>query len=289
MIFPQRKGIRMFGTIALDIDGTLTADSRSHTMPQRVVDYLTQLAGNGWQLIFITGRTFQAGYKILQPLPFNYYFAVQNGAIILSMPSRQIVAKKYLDASIFAGMDAVCQDEPSDFVVYTGFENQDVCYYRPRKFSTSLLNYLEGRTRNFKETWIPLESYADMPIKNFPSVKCFGLYESALQVANKIKEQLGLYVPLIRDPFDEMYYVVQATHPEITKGQALLDFLKVKGRYGKIIAAGDDNNDVPMLEAADIKIAMANSPQVMLDMADIVAPPATEEGILIALEEAIRR
>ena len=117
----------MQGTIALDIDGTLTADSRLHTMPPRVVKYLSQLVSDGWQLVFITGRTFMSAYRILQPLPFPYYLAVQNGAIILEMPSRRIVGKKYLDRSVFSAMELICRDEPSDFIVYAGYEHNDVC------------------------------------------------------------------------------------------------------------------------------------------------------------------
>lgn len=279
----------MLGTIALDIDGTITADSRLHTMPPRVVKYLADLAKSGWQLIFITGRTFQAGYKILQLLPFPYYLAVQNGAIILEMPSRRIVSKKYLDRSIFSAMDAICKNEPSDFVIYTGFEHQDVCYYRPKHFSQALLAYLEERVRNFKEIWHAVDTFNQMEIDAFPSIKCFGFYESAQNMAQRIEEALQLHVPLIRDPFDESYYVVQATHPEISKGQALLDLLASTSREGKVIAAGDDHNDIPMLAAADIKIAMSTAPKELLQMADIIAPPAVEEGILVALEEAIKR
>ena len=279
----------MYGTIALDIDGTITADSRLHTMPPRVVKYLTELAEKGWHLFFITGRSFSGSHQILKALPFNYYLAVQNGAIILEMPSRRILSKKYLSRSIITSMDIICHENPSDFVICGGIEHQDAFYYRPKRFSAALLTYLEERIRGFKETWFALDSYNEMELNEFPSIKCFGQYDSAMQLVRKIESNLGLHVPLIRDPFDPAYYVVQATHPEISKGQALLDLLAITGRRGKVIAAGDDHNDYSMLAAADIKIAMRTSPDELLKIADIVAPPANEEGILIALEAAIKQ
>ncbi len=279
----------MYGTIALDIDGTITADSRQHTMPPRVVRYLTKLAQEGWQLFFITGRAFGSGYQILKGLPFNYYLAVQNGAIILEMPTQRIISKKYLDRSILCTMDTICHENPSDFVVCSGIEHQDIFYYRPKRFSAPLLSYLEERICSFKEIWRPLDSFHEMQINEFPSIKCFGQYEGALEITRKIEAALGLHVPLIRDPFDESYYVVQATHPEISKGQALHDLLAITGRCGKVIAAGDDHNDYSMLAAADIKIAMHTSPPELLKIADIVAPPANAEGIIIGLEAAIKQ
>lgn len=274
----------MRGTIALDIDGTLTNGDH---LPANVIDYLKSLADNGWRLVFITGRTFQSGYKTLKSLPFNYFFAVQNGAIILEMPSQRILSKKYLDRSIFKEMSSICRDEPSDFVVYSGYEHNDQCYYLPKNFSADLMGYLNRRIETYKETWLPLESHDDITLDYFPSVKCFGLYDSAKSLAQRIEERLGLHVPLIRDPFGAGYYVVQATHPKISKGQALLDLISLTGERGKVIAAGDDYNDVSMFAAADVNIVMATAPQDLVERADIVAQAASEEGIIKALEAAV--
>lgn len=276
----------MKGIIALDIDGTITVEH--HTIPLAVANYLTLLATEGWQFIFITGRTFSWGYEILKTLSFPYYFAVQNGAILIEMPWRRVISKKYLDRSIIIMMDEICQDEPSDFVIYAGFEHRDVCYYRPKCFSTDLLNYLKRRITALKEVWIPVDSYDEMLLDSFASIKCFGQNQSAVHLAEKIEEKLGLHVPYIRDPFDESYFVVQATHPKVNKGQALSDFIIKGGQMGAVIAAGDDYNDLPMLEAADIKVVMATAPKELLQLADVIAPPAAEEGIILGLQEAIR-
>lgn len=275
----------MRGTIALDIDGTLTDDS---TLPVNVIIYLKSLADSGWRIIFITGRTFQSGQKTLKSLPFTYYFAVQNGAIILEMPSQRIISKRYLDRSIFEEMEDICQAQPSDFVVYSGYENNDQCYYRPNHFSPNLMEYLHRRIESYEETWHPLASYNELALDYFPSIKCFGKYESAKVLSHRIEERLGLHVPLIRDPFEIDYYVVQATHPQISKGQALKDLISRTEERGLVIAAGDDYNDVSMLEAADVKIVMATAPQDMLEKADVIARPAAEEGIIIALEAALK-
>ena len=274
----------MKGTIALDIDGTLTDNLH---LPANVIAYLKTLADNGWRLVFITGRTFKSGYPYLKGLPFVYYLAVQNGAIILEMPGKRILSKKYLDRSIIQGMDNICKGESSDFVVYSGFENEDQCYFRPQNFSEELLGYLNQRIHSYQEIWHPLNSYDEMMLDNFPSFKCFGLYSSASLLSKKIESELGLHAPLIRDPFSPGYYVVQATHREINKGFALKELIASTGERGKVIAAGDDYNDEPMLEAADIKIVMSTAPDDLLKKADIIAPAASEEGIICGLEAAI--
>jgi hydroxymethylpyrimidine pyrophosphatase-like HAD family hydrolase len=82
---------------------------------------------------------------------------------------------------------------------------------------------------------------------------------------------------------------VQATHPEVSKGHAVLDFKRICGPSVKVIAAGDDNNDLPMLAAADVKVVMGTAPKTVLEVADIIAPPASQEGIIAGLTQAIAR
>ena len=186
----------MKGIIGLDIDGTITAELNS--MPREVAAYLKGVSEEGWKLIFITGRSFQWSHRILSLLDFPYYVGVQNGAIIVEMPSKRIISKKYLDKSIFPAMESICKDEPTDFVIYAGMEHNDLSFYRPKYFSDQLLEFLERRIKASNDDWRPLESYESLEINEFPSIKSFGVQQSAQRIADKIEKQLGLHVPLIR-------------------------------------------------------------------------------------------
>lgn len=275
----------MTGLIALDIDGTLVDEMGFMTSDVR--EYLHFLADQGWKLIFVTGRTFHSAYPILSPLSFPYFLAVQNGALILKMPEQLIVLKKYFDRSIIPQLEELCMNEPTDFVIYSGFENQNRCFYRPSHFSPDLLNYLADRRLAFKEVWEEKKSFENFEIKSFPSVKCFGTFDDAAALSRKIETQLRLHAPLIKDPFRDEYYVVQATLPEVNKGEAVGDIIARINYKGLIIAAGDDNNDRSMLERANIKIVMETAPLSMQKDATIIAPSASLNGIIEGLEQAI--
>lgn len=274
------------GLIALDIDGTITHHLLE--IPRNVVHYLNSLYEQGWVFIFITGRTFDFGYQILKNLQFDYYYAVQNGAILLQMPQKKILLKSYLNHALIPAMEKICANEPTDFVIYAGLELNNQCFYRKKHFSNELLQYLQARREAFNEDWTNLNSFEDIPIKDFPSLKCFGDKEIALRIANNIEQLLNLHVPVIKDPFCNEYYVVQATHPAVSKGQVLKDLVKQLEFQGKIIAAGDDLNDLSMFDEADIKIAMENAPEELKSRADIIAPPASMTGIIDGLKKALQ-
>ena len=274
----------MKGLIALDMDGTIMVPGRS--LSDEVAHYLESLAASGWQLAFITGRTFQMAEPLLRRLNTHYLFAVQNGAIILEMPTRQLISTKYLDHTIITAMEEICEAEPTDFVLYTGVERNDVCYYRPHCFSDDMLAYAHARALNFQETWKEVGSFDQADVKDFPSIKCFGLRASADRIAAQIEQRLGLHVPVIRDPFHPDYYVVQATHAEVNKGAALQDIQKRIKAEGVIIAAGDDLNDCSMLSVADIRIVMETAPLEMHLTAHVIAPSAERNGIIAGLQAA---
>lgn len=273
------------GLIALDIDGTITVDMKP--IPLKVIEFLCEIKAQGWDFVFITGRTFDFGYKVLKELPFKYYYAVQNGAILFEMPKQTIISKKYLNSSIFSVMDKITQKNPSDYVIYAGFEHQNDCYYRPKKFSEDLRGYLKKRCEAFHEKWIELDSFDKLPVKEFPSIKLFGEWDLANELAVGIEKQLNLHVPVIKDPFSSQMYVVQATHPEVSKGEVLKDLIK-KGCYqGDVIAAGDDLNDLSMFLEADLSIAMGGAPDMLKANAQVHASSAHEMGIIEGLKEAI--
>lgn len=272
------------GLIALDIDGTITTDMQA--IPKNVVSYLYELHKQGWRFVFITGRTFDFGDRVLNVLPFGYYYAVQNGAILFSMPRKEILAKKYLDKSIVPLMDKICKEEPTDFVIYAGFEWDNQCFFRKSHFSPQLLNYLEERQKAFHENWTDIPSFSELPIDEFPSIKCFGRQDSAQNIADQIETHLNLHVPVIKDPFCHDYYVVQATHPDVNKGKTLRHIIE-RTQPKMVIAAGDDLNDLSMFSEAHIAVAMENAPNELKSKAHIIAPPASLSGIVEGLQQAL--
>lgn len=275
----------MKGIIALDIDGTITIPG--HRIAPEVIHYLHELARQKWQILIITGRTLKLSQHVVHDFTFPYYLAVQNGAILLEMPLQRIVAKKYLHKDILPIMHQICEGEPTDCVIYAGCEHQDLCFYRPQYFSDELREYIQKRSLAVNELLREVSSFDLLDFDQFPSIKCFGLHQPALTVAQRIEKQLGLHVPLIRDPFNPTYYVAQATHSDVSKGHVLQNLKSMLGSPQVVIAAGDDYNDNSMLAVANIKVVMASAPADMLSQADIIAPPAEKLGIISGLQEAL--
>jgi len=278
----------MKGWIALDIDGTITDDT--HSVPPAVSLYLGSLVEQKWQVMIITGRTFSFALSALKGLQFPYYLAVQNGADIIQMPQKKVIARYYLQGSrVIPALERVYQGKKEDYLIYAGFDKGDFCYWRPKHFSAKMIAYLQKLQALSPEPWQAVDSFAFEEKKSFPLIKCLGSKEVMESIENELKDFTEVEKTLIRDPLSENLYLLLITDVHATKGRALTQTVDGAERGQLIIAAGDDLNDLSMLKAADIGIAMESAPKALLQEADIVASRATELGIIKALKEAVSR
>lgn len=273
------------GIIALDIDGTVTTEAAS--IPEAVTSYLKSLVDDGWQMIFLTGRTYTHGRHALRNLPFPHYVGFQNGAIILEMPSHTILHKIYIPKSFVPKVDEVCRSEGTEFLLFSGYEDGDRVYFCGKRLSTPMKQYFRLRAQALQESLIEVESVDHICQSEFSSFKCFGLREQMEKISKRVAKEIGLYSPVIADPFNNSYCVLQMTHPTVNKGSALSRFAAIKQNDGDIIAAGDDLNDIPLLQQASVAIAMQSAPEALKRVADIIAPPASECGIIDGIRKAI--
>ncbi len=275
------------GIIALDIDGTITTER--HTISPEVSSFLNQLIEEQWCLIFISGRTFSFAKPILSHVQGHYYFAVQNGAALYEMPTVKQLTKHYLSADKIALLEPIFEKENGGLLVESGQERDDICYYKPADFSPQELSYIEERIELSPESWVPVSSFKELELPEFPVGKYFAPLNQARTVADRIHDLPGDHfnVIVIHDPFRPGSNLAHINSKEASKGHILEEFKQMHETKLPVIAAGDDYNDVHMFEKSDISIVMQNAPEELHHHGDILAPPAKKLGIIAALKEAI--
>lgn len=269
---------------ASDIDKTLT-DER-HIIPDEVVVYLEELYKKGWEIVLLTGRTFSFAMMSVEKMSFPFYLAVQNGAEVLKMPEKEIVFQTFMKNSIASQVDRIYHHYEEDFLIYSGLEMGDFCYYRTSKFSPFYLDYLEKLKKISAADWVEISSLHDIKQSGFPLIKCLGPHFSLEKIRGKLLDDKSVASTLITDTVDSSLSILLLTHTEVDKGSVLK---KMKEKYQwncKVIGAGDDNNDITLLQAADIGIAMKTGSKDLQMHADIIANSSFELGILEALEKA---
>lgn len=138
------------------------------------------------------------------------------------------------------------------------------------------------RLKRHGRPWQVVESFDFHADFSFPLIKCYGAKETMERIEKKLNEHPAIEAAMIGDPIGKKAHFNLIT--AVTKGSALLSILD--GDQGKVIAAGDDRNDLSMFAVAHVSIVMETAPQELLLQADIIAPAASRCGIIEALEMA---
>ncbi len=273
------------GWIALDIDGTITLEK--YSVPSEVTSYLKDLQSRGWQIVVATGRPFTFASMALSRFDFPYIFLAQNGSLAMQMPEKRILFRNYMSPDLIPLVEGAYEGMVGDFVVYAGYEKGDFCYWRPKRFSKEEHRYICDLQKRQSESWQTVEKFDQMD--PFPLIKCFGAESKMGEIAAKLRAFGKFQVAKIRDPFEVGYFILLVTDLKASKGNALSQILHQHGRGACVIAAGDDENDISLLNAADVKIAMSHAPQQLHQIASLIAPPTKELGIITALKIAIEQ
>lgn len=86
------------------------------------------------------------------------------------------------------------------------------------------------------------------------------------------------------------YFDIHITHAEATKKHALEILLeRLHVHRDEVVAVGDSNNDLPLLEMAGLKVAMGNATEDLKKVADHIAPSVDQDGLTEVIKKFILR
>ncbi len=267
--------------IALDIDGTIT--HKKDSCPQELSNYLASLQKKGWQIIVLTGRSVSFSEKVLSGFSFPFFFSAQNGSILLEMPEKKILEKTYLNLEEILFVIKIAEKNKVPLIVYAGMERGDAAFYDKENLSEEDRRYVEDLSLREKKPW---RSFLEMDIEEAPFLKAFGNEKEITNLEEALQKEGRFHLFSVKDPFKENTYLLQVTKKGCNKGSCLKRFLEKKGK-DLVIAAGDDLNDIPLLQEADIKIAMEHAPPLLQEKADYIASSPEKEGLVPTLQKII--
>jgi Cof subfamily protein (haloacid dehalogenase superfamily) len=244
----------------LDLDGTLVTDEG--TLRPRVLTRLRQAAAAGVRVMIATGRSELGAWPVLEELALDTPAIVFNGAGLFCPVQRRLLEERLL----------------SDRVVQRCFEYAERHALMPL-IQTAGAKYAphprDERERYALEGLEGLHrvAYEELPREYVIRVTFFSdRHVDSDTLAGEIESSIGHPLHLTHFPLNALathrgstLHVVDVQPPCRGKGEALR---VLEERYGiaagQVVAVGDADNDLPMLAAAGLGVAMANGmPRVL--------------------------
>lgn len=263
--------------IALDIDGTLLNSKGEIT--ERTKKSLERALEEGNIVVIASGRDPNGVKEYAKILKLDHYDGLlsnYNGARITNYGKDEIIINHTLDL-----------DEMKELLAFSE-ELEDMnytIYYDGKCYTNSMDTYRLEDTQtknNMKLVYDPDLSYNVDFEPNNVLFACDP--EKISEPLNKIYDKFSDKFTLVKStPY---YYEVMPKG--VSKGESLIEIAKYYGiPMSDIIAFGDEDNDLLMIEAAGVGVVMANGSKAMLEAADYVTLSNDEDGIADYLEKYV--
>ncbi len=268
--------------IATDMDGTLLDPKGQLDLPrlEKILDKLDQC---DIRFVIATGNEVHRMRQLLGHLAERVVLVVANGARIFEN-NELIQAQTWDDAMVdralghFKGRE--CQDQFVVTAMNGGFVKEGTVFTELDKFMTpEMIEKLYQRT-NF--------------VDEFDSKLFGGVLKMSMVVGEERSESV---LQEINDLFDghvravsSGYGCIDILQDGIHKAWGLEELLKRWGlKPEQIMAFGDSENDIEMLELAGISYAMENAEEAVKRVATKVAPANSQAGVYKVLENWLER
>lgn len=271
----------MKGIIGLDIDGTIAFEDGK--IPSETLSFLKEAAAKGWFICFITGRSYMMSASLFKKFDFPHHFAFQNGSLLVEMPSGHLIYDEAMEKEHITALEDAYQGLEGHFLLFAGVEDSYRCYCRPHRFS-----YLSANCINKLNDDLNCNAVETFPDKKFLSATCIGKKKVLEIVSERLAATNKFELSFVKDKVVGLgKYLIGVTKRGVDKGFTLRRLFDLRRRKGVLIAAGNDNNDLALLRAADIKIAIEGSPKSLLNIADYVVPAPDRLGVVTMLKKIL--
>ncbi|MBQ8084329.1 MAG: HAD family phosphatase [Clostridia bacterium] len=274
----------MIKAIILDIDGTLTNDRKEIT--PRTREALLKAQDGGVLLALASGRPDMGLVKWAKELHMNEHhglFLCYNGAKVMDCQTGEVLFSKSLTKEEAKDvLEHLKQFEVTPIIARGEYMHTTDVYGCTFDYKGAPLNIVEYESRGNNYLLCEhkdLAAWVDFPVeKILTAASPAYLQENHEAMAAPFKDRLSCM-------FTADYYF-EYTAKGVNKATAMeVAFGKLGISRDEMIAFGDAENDLTMLEYAGTGVAMANASEDVKAVADEITLDNNHDGIAAALEQ----
>ena len=261
-----------------DIDGTLLQTDA--TVSERTRCLLNYAISQGALFTIATARTPATVRHIIKGIDLRLPAIVMTGAALWDTATHTYSDIQYMNAEGVKELVDIYRNENCPTFLYT-LENDMIHIYHRGELPSLESEFLEERRHNFaKCSHVPDSGDSTLPCDLSRTILFYGILPEAKAESTyrKTKSVAGIRVQKYHDFYGPEIGILEAFSPMATKAIAIRRLAESLG-VERIVAFGDNLNDLPMLELADVGVAMSNGLDEVKKAADVVTGKNTEDSV----------
>ena len=265
--------LKMTKLIAFDLDNTLL-NTKKEVTPE-TLRVLKKAAELGIEIVPVTGRIWSAVPESVKSMDFVRYAVTLNGAEVVDVRNAKTISEALLPVERAITLCKVFDDLG---VVYdciaegTRYMKRE-CWDRIDTISDG-----EWQTKIIRGSSVPVEDIPSM-IAGAKGVQKMQMYTRDSELRANLLEALPVVLPKMLFT-SSVGNNIEVNAPEANKGEGLRVLAEYLGLpVRSAMAFGDGLNDLSMIQAAGIGVAMGNACKELLEVADHVTADCDHDGV----------
>lgn len=271
-----------------DMDGTLLgADSRVSADSRSM---LNEAIREGALFTVATARTPATVADLLEGIDIKLPTAVMTGSALWNPATGKYSNVKYIARNEVEKAIEIYKAAGLPTFIYT-LEEGMIHIYHTGTLNLEEYKFLEERLHTpFKKAHVSLSSPDRLP-ESLDHVILFFAIQSSLraeQVAAVLREKLRSTVMCYHDSYGPWVSLLEMFAEGSSKARAVLELAEIAGAE-RIVAFGDNLNDLPMLRIADVAVAVGNAVEEVKSEANVIIGKNTDDAVAKFILEDFRR
>ncbi len=247
---------RQYKALILDLDGTCVKIGLQNLPSAPVIAAVRRLVASGVPVAIATGRNVEESLEPIRLMGIVEPCMTSNGAVIYDPVKKEILEIVPIEQKELQQIYEIAKKDVDKFVATTAMEEFG---YDEKRFQDDLITAI----------------FIDKLTK-----------EQAYAYAKEMKQISTLSVHASNAGFDGVSYFVSINNARATKQRALQHLLhRLEINAEDIVACGDGDNDLPMVVAAGMGVAMGNAVDDLKAVADYIAPTVDEDGVAHVIDK----
>ncbi|MDE5975692.1 MAG: Cof-type HAD-IIB family hydrolase [Muribaculaceae bacterium] len=260
-----------------DLDGTLLNSEGKLT--DESAEMLNKAIEGGALFSIATARTPGTVAEIMKGVKANLPYIVMTGGALWNPADRGFSHIKSIPSHEAEKILGVFLRHSVPVFIYC-FQEGKIHIYHKGPLSPQEIEFMKGKEGEFKTFHVPADGESTLP-EPLPDVALFysiRTSEASRPAYEEIKATCRCSPLYYQDIYGDRVNVLEAFSPEATKAKAIRRLKELTGA-DRVVAFGDNVNDLPMLREADMAVAVENAIPEVKEMADIVIGPNTAGSV----------
>jgi len=263
-----------------DLDGTLLRNDL--TVSPYTAETINRLIAEGMQFTVATARSTGSAVKIIEQLAINVPCVLMNGVCIYDLLSKRYINVEYINRQTALKVAHAFKSHGLEPFMYKIKDNCLSCEYTGLQ-TESIRKFFDERKKKYDKPFKMVANFEESCDNYVIYFTVLHKYEKLLPLSEELSRMDGIRFEFYKDIYSENEWYLEVFSSRASKYNGIR-YLRENFGFTHITAFGDNLNDLPMFEASDVKIAVANAREEVKAKADFITDNNNNDGVARYME-----